>query len=137
MTPNFELRVSDLVVSSLYPTFSAICVLHVQLNHILFNPLHFEHYTCVLIEHKHTAICIAGIHYYQGDIDFEDKIFNCFWNKFLPKGYVAKKLKEEDPIPTRLFLVFVLPSVNRQNNVDVVSDFIRKTKDKLDLKGNR
>lgn len=77
---------------------------------------------------------MSGIHYYQED--FGDKIFKCFWNKFLPKGYVAKKFKEEDPIPAPLVLVFVLPSVNRQNNVDVVSEFIKRTKKRLHLKGN-
>lgn len=82
----------------------------------------------------HSTPIFTGIHYYQEDVG--DKLFKSFWDKFLPKGYVAKEFKKGDPSPNRLFLVFFLPSVNRQNNVDVVSEFITQTMDKLKIKGN-
>lgn len=119
------------MLSSLFPMFSVI--LRFTRNHILIKTLTLGHCTCVLIEHKHTSF-FSGIYYYQED--FGDKIFKSFWKKFLPKGYVAKELKRGDPSPNRLFLVFFLPSVNRQNNVDVVSDFIKRTMDKLKIRGN-
>lgn len=54
--------------------------------------------------------------------------FKKFCETFL-RHLKVKELEElEEPIPGRLFLVFFLPSVNRQNKVDVISSFVTETK---------
>lgn len=64
----------------------------------------------------------SGIYYCQEKTG--DKTFENFCKNFLPNDFEVKEHRCEDTIPVRLFLVFFLPSVNRQNNVDVLYDFV-------------
>lgn len=75
----------------------------------------------------------TGIYYCQkknGDGKFEK-----FCKIFLPNDFEVKELRCKDPIPDRLFLVFFLPSVNRQNNVDVLYDFVTNMIELFQIKG--
>lgn len=74
----------------------------------------------------------TDIFYYQqnkGNVHFKK-----FCETFL-KHLKVKEWEVEGPIPGRLFLVFFLPSVNRQNKVDVISSFIEGTKNLFHAKG--
>lgn len=74
----------------------------------------------------------TDIFYYQKDKGNEH--FQKFCDTFL-KHLKVQELEFQEPIPERLFLVFFLPSVNRQNKVDVISSFIVETKERLHAKG--
>lgn len=50
-------------------------------------------------------------------------------------GLPVKEFESEQPIPERLFLVFILHSANRQNNVDMMCNFLVEAKEHLLSKG--
>lgn len=47
----------------------------------------------------------------------------------------VKELEKAKTTPKRLFLVFFLPSANRQSNVDLISNFIVEAKKDISLEG--
>lgn len=86
----------------------------------------------VLITVKQTPL-YTGIYYYEKDTG--NKRFENFCKDFLRNDFKVKEHTSGELNFDRLFLVFVLPSVNRQNHVDVLYDFITETMEKLQLKG--
>lgn len=67
--------------------------------------------------------------------DNEDMIFEKFCTQFLPPDLSFKKLDSEQPSDERLLMVFILPSVNRQNNVEVLCSYVSQLKRKYYLDG--
>lgn len=65
---------------------------------------------------------MKGLNYCQSDL--ADNEFENFCGQFL-QDISLRKIKDEKAVG-RIFLVLELPSKNRQNNVDVLSDDIEK-----------
>lgn len=65
---------------------------------------------------------MKGLNYCQSDL--ADKEFENFCGQFL-QDISLRKIKEGESAIGRIFLVLELPSKNRQNNVDVLSDDIK------------
>lgn len=84
--------------------------------------------------HIYFNICnsLTAIYYYQEDE--ENDHFKRFCDTFLGRLKV-KPFEFEEPVPECLLLVFFLPSANRQNNVDMVSNFLVETKNNSHFKG--
>lgn len=64
---------------------------------------------------------MKGLNYCQSDL--ADNEFENFCGQFL-QDISLRKIKEDEQAVGRIFLVLELPSKNRQNNVDVLSDDI-------------
>lgn len=75
---------------------------------------------------------MKGLNYYQSDL--ADNEFENFCGQFL-QDISLRKIKENEQADGRIFLVLELPSKNRQNNVDVLSDDIKKITRNHRLKG--
>lgn len=67
--------------------------------------------------------------------DNEDIIFKKFWTQFLPLDPFPTSLDSKQPSDVRLLMVFILPSVNRQNNVEAICNYISNVKKKYHLDG--
>lgn len=67
--------------------------------------------------------------------DNEDRIFKKFWTQFLPLDPFPTSLDSKQPSDARLLMVFILPSVNRQNNVEAICNYISNVKKKYHLDG--
>lgn len=65
----------------------------------------------------------------------EDRIFQKFCTQFLPPEISLKELDSEQHSDERLLVVFILPSVNRQNNAETICSYIRQLKKKYHLDG--
>lgn len=112
------------------PNDRIIRTLHMCILILLFN----IHQFCFVWIFKGFIIC------YQ---DNEDRIFKKFWTQFLPLAPFPTALDSKQPsdvrllMPSdvRLLMVFILPSVNRQNNVEVLCSYISKLKKKYHLDG--
>lgn len=78
--------------------------------------------------HIYFNICIllTAIYYYQKDK--ENHHFKRFCDTFLGRLKV-KPFQFKEHVPECLLLVFFLPSANRQNNVDMISNFLVETKE--------
>nr|XP_034321647.1 uncharacterized protein LOC117688069 isoform X3 [Crassostrea gigas] len=69
--------------------------------------------------------------------DNEDRILKKFWTQFLPRDPFPRELDSKEPSDVRLLMVFILPSVNRQNNVEALCNYISKVKEKYHLDDKR
>lgn len=74
----------------------------------------------------------TGLYYCQKDEG--DAEFQKFCTSFLPKHLDVKELDSTEPFPGRVFLVLFLPTVNRQNNVDVLTNHITQIMEKHNLR---
>lgn len=92
----------------------------------IFKLLFSIHYFCFVRLFKGLSIC------YQEN---EGRIFQKFCTQFLPPDLPLKELDSEQARDVRLLMVLILPSVNRQNNVEVLCSYIRKLKKKYHLDG--
>lgn len=97
--------------------------------------------TCVHIHIAvlHTSVLFYFVPLFKGFLicykDKEDRIFKKFCTQFLPPDLFLKELDSEQPSNVRLLMVFILPSVNRQNNVEVICSNISQLKKKYHLDG--
>lgn len=86
-----------------------------------------------------THCCLIDIIYCQKDEG--DEKFQDFCREFLAGLSIEQLKSEKTPVngkqyPGYLFLVLILPSANRQNNLDVLSDSLTKIRNQFELKGN-
>lgn len=91
----------------------------------------------IAIQHKSSLVFFVRL--FKGLLicfrNNEDRIFQTFCEKFLPPEISLKKLDSEQHSDERLLMVFILPSVNRQNNAEAICSYIRQLKKKYHLDG--
>lgn len=66
--------------------------------------------------------------------DLSDNGFKTFCGKFIP-DIPLKQLNVDEPTVGRIFMVLELPSINRQNELDVLCDDITNVTEKYSLEG--
>lgn len=119
------------ICNHLYSSRNIRCLQHIKLCTRTFNQI-FLFICYVKANLKWFSFLFTDIYYYQ--TEGGNRHFQNFCDTLL-KHLTVKELELKEPIPERLFLVFFLPSVNRQNKVDVISRFITKTMEPFNAKG--
>lgn len=96
-------------------------------------------YVHIHIAVQHISVLFYFVRLFKGFLicyqDNEDRILKKFCTQFLPPDLFLKELDSKQPSDVRLLMVFILPSVNRQNNVEVLCNYISKVKEKYHLDG--